>query len=209
MEVHASRTADCQTTEAKQLYAKGWTVNKIAGHLVSNWRSVKRWIEMEDTQADNRGWKKGRLRKYDGKVRDRVLQIRRELRREESYFFGPQVVQANYAHLYPGEKPPTMSFIKTIREAGWMNVARKRDRSSKPSRYMNYPQRALDKLGHVVEGVDFIGPRYIDGQFRGGAFPVSEVHPAGEVRVDDADRGSNNRRSAGRASCRLDASSIT
>ncbi len=121
--------------------------------------------------ADDRGWKKGRLRKYDQKVQDRVLQIRRELRKEESYFFGPQVVQANYAHLYPGEKLPTMSFItKTIREAGWANVTRKRDRKSKPSAYMNYPQRALDKLGRVVEGVDFIGPRYIEGQTRGVHF---------------------------------------
>jgi hypothetical protein len=157
--------------KAKQLHAKGWSVNKIARHLVSNWRSVKRWIEMEDIHADNRGWKKGRLRKYDGKVLDRVLQIRRELREEESYFFGPRVVQANYARLYPREKLPTMSFItKSIREAGWANVARKRDRSSKPSAYMNYPQRALDKLGRVVEGVDFIGPRYIDGQSRGVHF---------------------------------------
>ncbi|MBS3788878.1 hypothetical protein KGY79_11860 [Candidatus Bipolaricaulota bacterium] len=35
---------------------------------------------------------------------------------------------------------------------------------------MNYPQRALDKLGKVVEGIDFIGPRYIEGQSQGVHF---------------------------------------
>lgn len=154
--------------KARELHAKGWSVNRIARHLVSNWRSVRHWIEMEDIQADGRGWKKGRLRKYDRETEARVLQIREELRKEESYFYGPDVVRANYEHLYPGEEPPTISFItKTIREAGWTKMTNKQARRGKASEYMNYPQRTLDKMGRVVEGVDFMGPRYIEGRSRG------------------------------------------
>jgi len=32
--------------KAKQLHTRGWSVSEIARHLVSNWRSVRRWIEM-------------------------------------------------------------------------------------------------------------------------------------------------------------------
>ncbi len=157
--------------KARDLHTKGWSVNRISRHLVSDWRSVKRWIEMDDIQADHRGWKKGRLRKYDRQTQERVLKIRQELRKEESYFFGPDVIRANYENRYPGEKPPTMSFItKTIREAGWTRMTSKRDRSGNASRYMNYPQRALDKMGQVVEGVDFMGPRYIEGRSQGVHF---------------------------------------
>ena len=133
--------------KAQLLHAKGWPVNKIARHLVSNWSSVKHWIEMEDIHSDHRGWKKGRLRKYNRKVEARVLHIRQELRKEESYFFGPDVVQANYGHLYPEDEPPTISFIaKTIREAGWTKMthhppvfdSRRLTQSSKVRRDMYY-----------------------------------------------------------------------
>ena len=80
--------------KAKELQQKGWSIDKIARHLVSSWRSVSRWIEMESLEEDNRGWEKGRLRKYDKQVEQRVIDIRQELRATESYFFGPQVVQA-------------------------------------------------------------------------------------------------------------------
>jgi len=142
-----------------------------AQHLVSNWSSVKQWIGMEDIHADNRGWKKGRLRKYDPKVEDRVLRIRKDLRKEESYFFGPDVVQANYVHLYPEEEPPTISFIaKTIHQAGLTKQMHNQHINGKRSEYMNYPQRTLDKMGRVVEGIDFMGPRYIEGQSEGVHF---------------------------------------
>ncbi|HDL85971.1 MAG TPA: hypothetical protein ENH11_06565, partial [Candidatus Acetothermia bacterium] len=32
--------------KAKELQQKGWSIDKIARHLVSSWRSVSRWIEM-------------------------------------------------------------------------------------------------------------------------------------------------------------------
>jgi len=50
--------------KAKDLYDQGYSINKIADKLVSNWSSVKKWIEMDDVTVDNRGWEKGNLREY-------------------------------------------------------------------------------------------------------------------------------------------------
>jgi hypothetical protein len=91
--------------KAKSLQQKGWSVNKIAHHLVSNWSSVNRWIEMEEIGEDNRGWKKGRLRRYEKESEKRVINIRKRLRAEESYFFGPEVILANYRRCYPSKEP--------------------------------------------------------------------------------------------------------
>ena len=156
--------------KAKELYDDGYSINKIADKLVSNWSSVKKWIEMDDVTVDNRGWDKGNLREYDQQVKDRVIEIRKRLRKEQSYFFGPQVVRANYKKLYPDKKVPTIYFIaKTLREEG-MTTGEDRKRTDDGSEYMNYPQRTLDKLGTVVEGIDFIGPRYIEDQSEGVHF---------------------------------------
>jgi hypothetical protein len=155
--------------KAKELHGKGWSIDKIARHLVSSWRSVSRWIEMESIEEDNRGWEKGRLRKYDKQIEQRVIDIRKELRATESYFFGPEVVQANYRNLYPHLEPPTLYFItKTLREGGLTTGGKKRGKNR--SRYMNYPKRALDKLGKIVLGIDFVGPRYLRNNREGVHF---------------------------------------
>src|SRR6056297_3214497 len=135
--------------KANELYDQGYSINKIADKLVSNWSSVKKWIEMDDVTVDNRGWEKGNLREYNQEVKKRVIEIRKRLRKEQSYFFGPQVIRANYEKLYPDEKTPTIYFIaKTLREEG-MTTGKDNKRTKDGSEYMNYPQRTLDKLGKV------------------------------------------------------------
>jgi hypothetical protein len=124
---------------------------------------------MESIEEDNRGWKKGRLRKYNKQDEQRVIDIREKLRATESYFFGPQVVQANYRNLYPHLEPPTLYFItKTLREAGLTTGTKKKGKNR--SQYMNYPKRALDKLGKIVLGIDFVGPRYLKNNSKGVHF---------------------------------------
>jgi len=155
--------------KTRELHQKGWSIDKIAHHLVSSWRSVSRWIDMESIEEDKRGWEKGRLRKYDKQVEQQVIDIREELRSAESYFFGPEVVQANYRNLYPDLDPPSLYFIaKTLREAGLTTGGKEKGKDR--SRYMNYPKRALDKLGKIVLGIDFIGPRYLRNKSEGVHF---------------------------------------
>jgi len=155
--------------KARQLHQQGWSTDKIARHLVSSWRSVSRWIEMDSIEEDKRGWERGRLRKYDKQVEQRVIDIREELRSQESYFFGPEVVQANYRNLHPDLEPPTLFFItKTLREAGLTSGGKEKGKNR--SQYMKYPKRALDKLGKIVVGIDFVGPRYLKNNSEGVHF---------------------------------------
>jgi len=155
--------------KARQLHQQGWSTDKIARHLVSSWRSVSRWIEMDSIEEDKRGWERGRLRKYDKQVEQRVIDIREELRSQESYFFGPEVVQANYRNLHPDLEPPTLFFItKTLREAGLTRGGKEKGKNR--SQYMKYPKRALDKLGKIVVGIDFVGPRYLKNNSAGVHF---------------------------------------
>lgn len=84
--------------KAKKLRQKGWTITKIARYLVAGRRHVSKWINKSDEklERDNRGWKKGKLRKYTNQQKEEIKNIRTKLEKEESYFIGAKVVHANY-----------------------------------------------------------------------------------------------------------------
>lgn len=153
--------------KARYLYnEKGWSKNKIADHLVSHWNSVDRWICMDEDQIDQdgRGWEKGRLRDNTQKQRERIIDIRKQLRKEQCYFFGSEVIQKNYRKQYSDQDVPSLYFIeKTLREEN-LTVSQENKRVEDGAEYMKYPKDRLDKLGKVVMGIDFVGPRYIEDQ---------------------------------------------
>ncbi len=76
--------------KAKELHEKGWSNRKIAHHLLASKDSVGKWIQMDENEIsnDNRGWEKGKSRKYTPETRD--------LEKEDSYFIGSEVVKQNY-----------------------------------------------------------------------------------------------------------------
>ncbi len=58
-----------------------------------------------------------------------------------------------------------------------MTTGKEKSRTDNGSEYRNYPQRSLDKLGKVVEGIDFVGPRYIENQRQGVHFLARKYSP--------------------------------
>ena len=148
--------------KARGLRARGWSIRKIAAALVAGKDNVSRWVKMpiDEVEIDNRGWEKGRLRVYGEEDRKRVIEIREELVKEESFFFGPAVVRKNYEQRYGNSVRPW--FVeKVIREAG-LTKGRKEKIKGK-SKYMHYPSYTLSKLGKIVMAIDFIGPRFLKG----------------------------------------------
>lgn len=148
--------------KARELHKQGWSNRKIARHLVSSKDSIGKWINMteEEVLTDNRGWKKGKLRKYTKKDRERVIQIREELEKEGSFFIGSKVIKYNYEKQL--NKKITESFInRTLKEAKLSKSHEKRKKGA--SKYMNYPQITLNKLGKIMMSIDFIGPKYLKG----------------------------------------------
>ncbi len=109
--------------------------------------------------TDNRGWKKGRLRTHNCEERKRIIAIRKQLKKEESYFIGAKVVAANYKKLY-GAVVKKWFVDSVLKEADL--VAQKKGKTKGRSRYMQYPVQTISKLGKILMGIDFIGPKYLE-----------------------------------------------
>ncbi len=148
--------------KAKELHHNGWSRRRIARHLIASKDSVCKWIKMngDDLSIDNRGWKKGRTRKYTQEAKEQVIKIRKDLENENSYFIGSMVVQSNYEN--QTNNKISKSFVyRTLKEAGLVKSHIKKRKGL--SKYMKYPQYTLNKLGKSMMSIDFIGPKYLKG----------------------------------------------
>jgi predicted transcriptional regulator len=63
--------------KAKEQHEKGWSNRKIARLLLASKDSVGKWIQMDENEIsmDNRGWKKGKSRKYTPETKQQVIKI--------------------------------------------------------------------------------------------------------------------------------------
>jgi transposase len=148
--------------KAKELHKKGWPIRKIAAHLVVSKTSVTRWVKTTDDsiELDLRGWQKGKTRRHSTITKERICSLRRELEKEDSFFYGNTVIQKNYLQLY-GESLSISFIYRILKENNLVKHQNKKEKGK--SRYMNYPNYTLSKLGKRVMSVDFIGPKYLAG----------------------------------------------
>lgn len=139
-----------------------WSIRKIAKYLVSGRDNVSRWVKMNEDEllSDNRGWQKNRLRKYHKDDKEKIISIRKDLVKEESYFWGDKVVRANY--IKQEGKDISLWFVaSTLKEYHLVKSHSKKKKGG--SKYMMYPVTTLSKLGSSMMSLDFIGPRYLKG----------------------------------------------
>ncbi|NQE46455.1 hypothetical protein C5S31_10580 [ANME-1 cluster archaeon GoMg2] len=61
--------------KAKELHEQGCSNRKIARHLLASKDSVGKWVLMNDRgiAIDNRGWKKGKSRKYTPEAKQQIM----------------------------------------------------------------------------------------------------------------------------------------
>jgi predicted transcriptional regulator len=155
--------------KAKALHKKGYSQSKIAKALVAGRDKVAKWLKMTDEEVskDNRGWPEGKLRTHTQVEKAHVLKIKRNLKKEKSYFYGADIIGANYKK--ENKKNISKWFIKeTIKKAGLTDQRKKKQKGG--SRYMNYPEKTLSKLGKIVVGIDFMGPKYLKDDSDGKHF---------------------------------------
>ncbi len=155
--------------KAKELFRDGWSITKISRYLLTRKNSVSNWIKLEDNDLlkDNRGWKKGMPRRYSIEAKEKIINVRKELEKENSYFIGSKVVKKNYENQI-GLKVSKSFVDRTLKEAGMVKSQQKKRKGL--SKYMKYPQRTLTKLGKSMMSIDFIGPKYLQGSNRGISF---------------------------------------
>ena len=148
--------------KAKELHEKDWSNRKIARYLLASKDSVGKWIQMAENEIsiDNRGWKKGNLRKYTPETKQQIIKIRKDSEKEDSYFIGSKVVKKNYENM-TGIKVSKSFVDEVLKEAGMVKSPIKKKKGR--SKYMKYPDYTLTKLGKSMMSIDFIGPRYLKG----------------------------------------------
>lgn len=112
----------------------------------------------QDFTEDNRGWKKGKMRKWGSETKNRIKEIHGYLSRDPNEFFtGATAIEHVWRERYPGtEIPPLRTIGRMLSELG-LSDKRKRGRNKGATRYLCYPEYTINSLlgGRVLEA-DFI-----------------------------------------------------
>lgn len=129
---------------------------------------VVKWTQSEnqDFEKDDRGWEKGKRRKWDEEIVDRIVRIRQELEEdEEADYWGPSAVEVQYRRQFPDlEVPPLRTIGQILKDRG-MTKDQKHSTKRGALRYLRYPERTIyEKIGGRVLEADFIGGRYLTGR---------------------------------------------
>jgi len=131
---------------------------QIAKRLAVAPAFIRKWWDREDVETDNRRWVKGRLRKRTEKEKNRIIKIRERLVKNNAFFYGPDAVLQEYKESFPNLSLPPRSFVaETVSKN--CKADRRTKRIAGGSRYLHYPQASIEKLGNIIQEIDFAGGR--------------------------------------------------
>lgn len=120
----------------------------------------------QDFTKDNRGWPKGKRRKWTKTDEKRIRTIHKQLKNDPYQFYiGATAIEQEWRKKYPDMCPPPLRTIGKIMADLKLSGKRKRDKYKGASRYLCYPEYTIYTLlgGRVLES-DFIGKKYITGR---------------------------------------------
>jgi hypothetical protein len=144
----------------RMYFEEGRTKCYIAQKTGMSKNFVIRWTQTrgQDFTEDNRGWKKGNMRKWEKDTAIKVKQIHDYLSNNPNEFFrGATAIENEWRHRYPGtEIPPLRTIGKMLSDLG-LSDKRRVGRRLGATRYLCYPEYTINSLlgGRVVEA-DFI-----------------------------------------------------
>ena len=134
---------------------------KVSRNFVARWTQS----EQQDFTIDNRGWKKGRVRKWDKEIKERIRDIRLYLENDSfEFYIGATAIQQEWRRRYSDEvSPPLRTIGKYLSELGL--VQKRKIKHKGAAKYLCYPEHTIyNQLGERVVEVDFIGKKYIHGR---------------------------------------------
>jgi transposase len=143
--------------EAKRLRRKGWSIRKIAGYLVCSTNSVRRWIALDDDQVneDQRGWKKGKFRKYSPVEKKELVDLIEKLENMSEKPVSIKRLKSRYK----------TEFGKELSDWFVHDTLYKYRNTHEPETEEDQPYGetgslpVVKKLGRVIMKVDFIKPQ--------------------------------------------------
>lgn len=135
---------------------------KVSKNFVAAWAKSPN----QDFTQDNRGWQKGRRRKWTKADEKRIKIIYKGLDSDPFQFYtGATAIDLRWRKNYPGISPPPLRTIGRILAELGLSAKRRKDRHKGASRYLCYPEYTIYTLlnGRVLE-IDFVGKKYITGR---------------------------------------------
>lgn len=119
----------------------------------------------QNFQRDNRGWKKGKRRKWTKETEKRIKSIYQFLEEDPYQFYtGATAIEQEWRKRYSEISPPLRTIGQILKDSG-LSKERKRDKHKGASRYLCYPEYTIYTFlgGRVLES-DFIGKKYLTGR---------------------------------------------
>lgn len=129
---------------------------------------VRKWTKSpnQDFTEDNRGWQKGKRKKWTKVIEKTVQEIHKQLDEDPFQFYtGATAIDQEWRKKYPDIISPPLRTIGRIMSDLGLSAKRKKGRNKGASRYLCYPEHTIYQLlgGRVLES-DFIGKKYLTGR---------------------------------------------
>jgi hypothetical protein len=121
---------------------------------------------IQDFTKDNRGWPKGKRRRWTKKDEERVWTMHEQLKNDPYQFYiGATAIEQEWRKEYPGISPLPLRTIGRIMADLKLSNKQRRDKHKGAARYLCYPEYTIYTLlgGRILES-DFIGKKYLTGR---------------------------------------------
>lgn len=128
---------------------------------------VIKWTKSlnQNFEEDNRGWPKGKMRKYTKQDIRRIEIIHDELTKDKDEFFaGATAIAQKWRKKHSSIKVPHLRFIgRVLKDTGRSEKIHK-GKNKGASKYLHYPKYSINQLGERLLEIDFIGKKFIKGR---------------------------------------------
>lgn len=153
---------------ARKLRRQWLTVRDIADKMKVDKNSVNKWINMPLTDENNipleqiekRGSKPWALKKHSEEEVGRIINIYNQMIEEKRFFINKHTIKENYIHIH--KEDIKENYIHYIMQKHSLKKRQQKLLEKWKSKYMNYPENTISKLWDIIEGIDFVWPRYIE-----------------------------------------------
>ena len=144
-----------------------WSKNRIARKLGMSKHTVIRWTQSpdQDFARDNRGWPKGKRRKWSETTEASIRALHNNLVEDaEEFFYGATAIIHQWRKQYSDAPPPIRTIGQILKDLN-LSKPRKKGRGQRATEYLCYPEATIygGSLGERVIEADFIR-RYLKGR---------------------------------------------
>jgi len=156
-------------SEVNRLYfTEGLSKNMITAKKHISKHFVIRWTQSpdQDFSIDNRGWPRGKRRKWDQHTEHRIVELHAYLKANpKAFFWGASAIEQEWRHRYPNDTVPPLRTIGQILKDMELSDKYRKHRNTGASRYLCYPENTIyHTFGKRVMEADFVGQKYLTGR---------------------------------------------